>query len=84
MGVLVNEARASGKHMMIAAIDGANGGSIHFHQRLGFVQVARMREVGAKFGRWQDLVLMQLHLDDWIAPDDGGQRPRDQQTWGFP
>lgn len=71
MGALVDEARASGKHMMIAAIDGANVASIQFHHRLGFVQVARMPEVGAKFGRWQDLVLMQLRLDDRTAPDDG-------------
>lgn len=69
MGALVDEARASGKHTMIAAIDGANVASIQFHERLGFVQVARMPEVGAKFGRWQDLVLMQLRLDDRTAPD---------------
>ena len=70
MGALVDEARASGKHTMIAAIDGANVASIQFHERLGFVQVARMPEVGVKFGRWQDLVLMQLRLDDRTAPDD--------------
>ena len=70
MGALVDEARASGKHTMIAAIDGANVASIQFHERLGFVQVARMPEVGAKFGRWQDLVLMQLRLDDRSAPED--------------
>ena len=70
MGALVEEARESGKHTMIAAIDGANVSSIQFHERLGFVQVARMPEVGAKFGRWQDLVLMQLRLDDRTAPDD--------------
>jgi L-amino acid N-acyltransferase len=71
LGALVNEARASGKHMMIAVIDGANVASTQFHQGLGFVQVARMPEVGAKFGRWQDLILMQLRLDDRAAPDDG-------------
>ena len=71
ISALVDEARASGKHMMIAAIDGANLASIQFHQRLGFVQVARIPEVGAKFGRWQDLVLMQLRLDDRTAPGDG-------------
>lgn len=71
MGVLIHEAKAKGKHTMIAAIDGANDASIQFHRRLGFVQVARMPEVGAKFGRWQDLVLMQLRLDDRTAPNDG-------------
>lgn len=70
MGALVEDARVSGKHSMIAAIDGENEASIRFHERLGFVEVARMPEVGAKFGRWLDLVLLQLRLDDRRAPDD--------------
>jgi phosphinothricin acetyltransferase len=44
---------------MVAAVDGANEGSIRFHERLGFVVVGRMPEVGFKFGRWLDLVLLQ-------------------------
>jgi phosphinothricin acetyltransferase len=68
MTALIDEARRSGKHMMVAAVDGANEGSIQFHRRLGFVEVARMPEVGAKFGRWLDLVLLQLRLDDRTAP----------------
>ena len=44
---------------MVAAIDGDNHESIAFHERLGFVVVARMPEVGTKFGRWLELVLMQ-------------------------
>jgi phosphinothricin acetyltransferase len=70
MRALVDEARASGKHTMVAAIDGANEASIRFHERLGFVEVARMPEVGAKFGRWQSLVLLQFRLDDRTAPGD--------------
>ncbi len=35
---------------------------IRFHERLGFVEVARLPEVGVKFGRWLDLVLLQLRL----------------------
>ncbi len=70
MGALVDEARGSGKHTMVAAIDGANEASIRFHKRLGFVEVARMPEIGAKFGRWLDLVLLQLRLDDRVAPPD--------------
>lgn len=68
MDALVDAARDSGKHTMVAAIDGANEGSIRFHQRLGFVEVARMPQIGAKFGRWLDLVLLQLRLDDRSAP----------------
>ncbi len=70
MGALIAEARGAGKHTMIAAIDGENEGSIQFHQRLGFVEVARMPELGAKFGRWLDLVLLELRLDDRSQPPD--------------
>ena len=69
MDALVEEARRIGKHAMIAAVDDANESSIRLHERLGFVEVARMPEVGAKFGRWLDLVLMQLQLDS--RPDPG-------------
>jgi phosphinothricin acetyltransferase len=70
MGALIEEARLSGKHMMIAAIDSANEVSIQFHLRLGFVEVARMPEVGTKFDRWLELVLLQLRLDQRSAPND--------------
>lgn len=70
MHALIGEARASGKHVMVAAVDGANEASMRFHERLGFEEVARMAEVGAKFGRWQDLVLLQLRLDERPAPPD--------------
>jgi L-amino acid N-acyltransferase len=68
MRTLIEQARDSGKHTMIAAIDGANEASIRFHMRLGFTKVARLAEVGAKFGRWQDLLLFQLPLDERPAP----------------
>jgi L-amino acid N-acyltransferase YncA len=68
MHVLIDKARESGKHTMIAAIDGANETSIRFHRRLGFIEVGRMPEVGAKFGRWCDLVLLQMRLDDRTEP----------------
>jgi phosphinothricin acetyltransferase len=70
MRALIDRALESGKHTMVAAIDGANESSIRFHERLGFVEVARMPEIGAKFGRWCDLVLLQLRLDDGTAPRD--------------
>ena len=69
MHALIERARETGKHTMIAAIDSTNDASIRFHQRLGFSEVARMPEVGAKFGRWLDLVLLQINLDGRAAPD---------------
>lgn len=68
LDALVDSARRAGKHVLVAAIDGDNDASIRFHERLGFVEVARMPEVGTKHGRWLDLVLLQLRLDDGPAP----------------
>ena len=56
---LIEHARANDVHVMVAAVDGANQESISFHERLGFTIVARMPEVGRKFDRWLELVLMQ-------------------------
>lgn len=67
---LVAAAAALGKHVMIAGIDGGNPASLRLHAQAGFVEVARMPEVGRKFGRWLDLVFMQRVLD---AP--GAARP---------
>ena len=61
--VLVERATALGFHVMVAAVDGENAASLTFHERVGFVEVARMPQVGTKFGRWLDLVLLQRVLD---------------------
>jgi phosphinothricin acetyltransferase len=68
MQSLIEVATQKGNHSMIAAIDGANTSSISFHERLGFREVGRLPEVGAKFGRWLDLVLLELQLDDRRSP----------------
>jgi L-amino acid N-acyltransferase len=60
---LFPRAAALGKHMMIAAVDAANGPSIRFHERLGFQQAGCLREVGRKFDRWLDLVFLQRRID---------------------
>ena len=59
---LIERATQLGKHMMIAGVDAENAASIRFHERLGFESAAHLREVGFKFGRWLDLVLMQRRL----------------------
>lgn len=60
---LIERARANGKHVMVAAVEAGNAHSIVLHQRLGFRQTGLMPEVGTKFGRWLDLVFLQLRLD---------------------
>jgi phosphinothricin acetyltransferase len=59
---LIDRARERGLHVMVAAIDSDNAASIAFHRAMGFTEVARMPEVGRKFDRWLDLVLMQRIL----------------------
>ena len=59
---LVERARAQGKHVLVGGIDADNDASIRLHEQLGFVRVAHMPEVGFKWDRRLDLVLMQLTL----------------------
>ena len=72
MRPLIARAAALGMHVMIAGIDADNAASIRFHERLGFARVAHMREVGFKFGRWLDSVLMQRALGEGASstPDE--------------
>jgi phosphinothricin acetyltransferase len=65
---LFPRATAQGKHVMIAGVDASNAASIRFHEALGFERVALLREVGRKFDRWLDLVLLQRWLDPPGAP----------------
>lgn len=65
---LIERARAAGKHAMVAGVEAGNAGSIALHRALGFQEVGRMPQVAEKFGRWLDLVFLQLLLDDRAAP----------------
>lgn len=73
MTALLERARVAGMHVMIAGVESGNAASIALHERLGFVEVGRMPQVGAKFGRWLDLSMLQLMLDDRAEP---GTEPR--------
>ena len=63
MPPLIEAARRLGKHTMIAGIDADNRPSLHFHKGFGFEEKGRLAEVGQKFDRWLDLVLLQKILD---------------------
>jgi phosphinothricin acetyltransferase len=68
LAALVARARAERLHVMVAAIEAGNTASIALHQKLGFETVGVMAQVGQKFGRWLDLALLQLRLDDRAQP----------------
>ena len=63
MHALIRRAVDQGKHVIIGGVDADNEPSLRFHERLGFVRVAHLRQVGFKFGRWLDLVFVQRILD---------------------
>lgn len=68
LAALIERARADGKHAMIAGVEAGNAASIALHAALGFREVGRLPQVGAKFGRWLDLAFLQLTLDERGAP----------------
>jgi phosphinothricin acetyltransferase len=68
---LIAAARERDLHAMIGGIDATNAGSIALHERLGFVHVGTLPQVGFKFGRWLDLSFYQLLLDTPAHPVDG-------------
>ena len=60
---LVLETAAKGFREMVAVIgDSANAASIGLHAACGFRHVGTLENVGFKFGRWLDTVLMQRGL----------------------
>src|ERR1700755_631264 len=65
---LIAECTTRGFRQMIAVIgDSTNSGSIGVHTRCGFQMIGTHPNVGFKFGRWLDTVMMQLPLGDGAA-----------------
>lgn len=64
LGALVERARGSGVHVLLARIAQPNPASVRIHQAQGFRTFGVQRRCGEKFGRILDVELMDLHLDE--------------------
>jgi L-amino acid N-acyltransferase YncA len=65
---LIAECEARGYRQMVAVIgDSANAGSIGVHSKTGFAMIGTHPNVGFKFGRWLDTVMMQRALGEGAA-----------------
>ncbi|QGG93833.1 GNAT family N-acetyltransferase [Actinomarinicola tropica] len=59
---LIERAAQHGFHSVVGRIVGGHEASIGLHRALGFETVGTEREIGRKFGRWLDVVVMQKLL----------------------
>ena len=67
--VLIEQCTALGKRQMVAVIgDSAQTASIRLHASCGFETVGTLKNIGFKFGRWLDSVLMQRALGSGGPP----------------
>ena len=74
---LITECEARGYRQMIAVIgDSANAGSIGVHTRTGFQMIGTHPNVGLKFGRWLDTVMMQRALGEGATTVPPESRPK--------
>jgi L-amino acid N-acyltransferase YncA len=65
---IVEIATEKGVHVLVGAVDADNAASIGLHETLGFTVAGRLPQVGTKFGRWLDLVLVAKVLGEADAP----------------
>ncbi|MGG2201156.1 N-acetyltransferase family protein [Paenibacillus validus] len=56
------QGKQAGLHTVLSRIEEGNASSLHLHRLFGFETVGTMREVGVKFGRLLNVVLMQKML----------------------
>ncbi len=57
---LIDRARVLGHKAIIAGIDADQAASVALHARFKFEKVGHLKQVGFKFGRWLDVIYMEL------------------------
>lgn len=60
---LLSRARELGHHAIISQIVHENAASLKMVERLGYERIGTLRQVGRKFDRWLDVVLMEYVID---------------------
>ena len=60
---LITKARILRHHVIIAAIDAEQPASVALHARFRFQKAGHLKHLGFKFGRWLDVIYMELLLD---------------------
>ncbi|MEM9594045.1 MAG: N-acetyltransferase family protein [Acidobacteriota bacterium] len=72
---LIERCRDFGYHHLVAKIFADNVSSIEYNKRLGYEMVGVQREIGWKNGRWLDVAILQLVLDDVVPAGGPGGAP---------
>ena len=71
---LITDCETRGFRQMIAVIgDSANAASVGLHTRCGFQMIGTHPNVGLKFGRWLDTVMMQRELGEGASTVPGNR-----------
>ncbi|MCR4436506.1 MAG: N-acetyltransferase family protein [Clostridiales bacterium] len=60
---MIQRGKKLGHHVIIAGITAGNDISVKLHQKFGFELCGHMKEVGKKFGKWQDVLFYQLIIE---------------------
>ena len=61
---LITRARRLDHRAIIAGIDADQPASVALHVKFGFEEVGHLKQVGFKFGRWLDVIYMELLLKE--------------------
>ena len=59
---LISRARALDHRAIIAGIDADQAASVALHAKFNFEKVGHLKQIGFKFGRWLDVIYMELNL----------------------
>ncbi len=60
LDIITREGKKTGNHTILSRITQGNDVSIHIHEKVGYRHIGVMKDVGFKFGKFQDVHLMQI------------------------